>query len=268
MNSIMGAAGILLNRYDDSAVAIFDALSAPPNIDTRRAVNWLIKGMKRKGYFSRYDSLYIPKRAGHQEMGLLDWRRLVSAALNGSASWDATNGFLGSASPVSFINTNFTPSVDAVTYTANKAGIGAYLTGTASSMIWGAWDGAASNTASYCQMETINNNFPAVYLCGTAGSNDQILTISGSLGTGLIQHNRTASNQQELYRNGFSVGTKTYTLATRALCSRPFYLCAANGNGSASSYGAAKIGAWWAGDVFSGVEQADFKSMLEAYFAM
>jgi len=140
MSGLLAHRGLLLNQFDETALALIVRMSPAPSTEIQNAINTAIISLKAGGWLPRFNALYVPKKAGAQQNGLLDWVRNKTAALVGASTWTAADGFCGAASAGAYIDPDFIPSVDGTLMTANSAGYGGIITGlpSATSNMFGA----------------------------------------------------------------------------------------------------------------------------------
>ena len=115
--------------YDADARALFtrmDAAGAPTTAARKVLINDLIVGMKADGDWAELDVLHV--YAAHAAAAApLNWIGNTSTATPAAApTFTADQGYDLNGS-TQYINTNYTPSSDAVNYTQNSAVMGGYL---------------------------------------------------------------------------------------------------------------------------------------------
>lgn len=267
---------MILNPFlfgDSDASALIARMSPAPSGAIQTAINNAITSLKAGGYWTRFDSLYVPKKAAVQQNGLLDWRRNVSATLHGSASWDATYGLNGSIAAGSYFDPQFVPSVDGVNLTANNGGYGCYITAasTAGALFggYGPLPASKNRTMAYFINSPNVNSFSNCAIGGDGGGADTINnTAANTAVAGVMQLNRTNDSLQTLYMDGVSIGSSAYAIADRTLSTQKvFILAECDYTGVSAGNCAGKIGAWWAGDDFDTTDQLAIKAIFDTYFA-
>lgn len=264
-NPAIQASRTVTIQFDSDASALFARMSTPPSNQWKQRIDDLIVELKASGYFQLMDSLYIPRTGETQQAALLDWRRSTkSAILNGSATWSAADGFVGSIAAGSYVDTDFTPSVDGVNLALNSGCIFAYIVtrpqiSGGTGYVWGASGTAGNNNA-------IASDNPATGAVSYSLSNSALRTSANSkAGTGLLCIVRTSATTVTAYLNGVYIDTTSVATAT-SLCDRAIAILASRTSliGSCSS---GAIAAWGAGDAFSAAEQNDIKAIMDVYFA-
>ena len=249
MNSVLPHAGFLLNTLNAQTKTLVGRMSVPPPSGTVAAINRAIGSLVTAGYWARMAALYVPKKASAQQAALLDWKRSTKAAtIAGSATWVQADGFYGSSTAGSYVNTDFIPSTDGASiYTLNDASMGAIVTSAFSDATLRAYFGAIGSGGDYVKYAT-QNNTTTTHINSNAPMGDADAVVAG-----LAVVQRAASNSHQIYMSGTQTGTG-FTGST-ALPNRTVYLLANNNNGTTQDMLPAKIGMWYAGSSFTGAEQ-------------
>lgn len=256
-----------LSQWDSDAEILFARLTTEISNDDKERINTLIQGLKTYGFWDRLDTLYIPSSAATEELALLDWKRPTkSATFHNDVSWDQNSGFVGSGN-VGWVNIDFTPSIDGDQYTANKGGIGCYVTqfDSFSRAVFGTFSLPSSTSRISCHSYAIDGHYRTISINGDVYSWD-LMDVTSGASEGLIQLNRYSSNSASFFMEAEEVGVSTYNVANRVLPSQPMYLLASNDAGSPQSFSGGAIGVFYMGDVFYEAEQENIRYLLDAYF--
>ena len=267
MTSIMGHAGLMLNGWDVDAQALFDRFASDPSGTVKNKINTLIVSLKDEGVWDLLDSLYVPAKTGEQQGGLCDWKRSTkSATLNGTCTWDNTNGFVGDAAVGSFVNLDFIPSTMGVNYKLHAASAGAYFTADSSGACnyFGGSSGATTvtrfqRTTGSLHYSTVNSSV------GGSAFYSSALTVANKL----ISCQRSGSGTNTscyLYVDGIETGT-TDTADAGALSTVTMYACSLNSSGISASESSGSMAAWYAGAALSSGQMIAFNAALEVYLS-
>jgi hypothetical protein len=219
---------------------------ALPSLKTQRAGARLIYDLKTAGLWNQIDIFYV-FNTDNSNFSKLNWKNpILTCSLVGPPSFTAKNGFTGNGS--TYINTNWRPGLDGVSYTLINACIFASFSGQI---------GATSRAD-----------------LGTAGSFavDFVTRITGDVARGLMHdgnlfsttntssfgfyHNfRTAvtGSSRRIYRNGVDIGGFGGG-NTQAITTQSIYLLGANSNGSLTGGSTNTINCFGAGSSLSGSE--------------
>jgi len=263
-----------LNAYNPIALALFDRSATEVPIIQKNKVDTAITTLIETGVWDKLDAFILSPRWQDEQAGLLDWKRPVSFTKNGSASWSSTLGLVGASSAGAYFNSVFTPTTDAVNYTANSAGIGCYISEmptVAARSLFGGYGSQGTYKRINLQIyQSPNaNSFSNSVINGYDGTGAERVdnTAANSATTGLVQFNRTSSALSGLFMNGTSVASVNNNNGTRIIQDVPIYVLANNTNGSIGAHSDAKLYAWWAGAPLDVTEQAALKSIIDAYMA-
>ncbi len=258
MRGILAYRGMLLGAgFDVDALAIIARMSVAPSAAIQTAINNCVVQLKGGNYFQRMDSLYVPIKASAQQAGLLDWRRVVSATLNGTATWTAANGFNGTGSAGAYVNTLFNPSTQGVNYTQNSASMGFYINTIGAAFT--SYGGCGTSPYVYVQEDSTSR------LTAVINGTTTVTSANTTSGTGLVVASRTASNAWHLSRNGTQIITSANASTARPNMNA-YLLATGNGAGGAQPT-AGKLSYWWAGAGFTLAEEAAIKTIFDTYIA-
>lgn len=259
MTAIQGHAGLMFNQYSAESKALFAAMDEQPDGRQKNGIDAAITALVDGGYWARMDALIVPKLANAQQSACVDWKRLTVATINGSATWVQANGFVGSTTAGSYINTLFTPSTDAVAYAQDSASMGVIV-----DTVY-----ADANSRYYFGSNGPNGNFIAlnafdtgtiIHVNTTGSSGDADLVVPG-----LIVVQRSGPLYQNIFINGVLMSNSLS--ASGGLPNAPVYLLARNNNNTVTGTLPAKVAMWYAGDEFTGGEQDAINAIFNTYFA-
>jgi hypothetical protein len=88
--------------------------------------NQLMIDLKSAGVWNKLDSFRVYATDGSAAYALIDWKRLVLCTAVNSPTFTTNLGYKGNGTS-SYINSNFTPSIDGVNYTLNSASMFVYI---------------------------------------------------------------------------------------------------------------------------------------------
>lgn len=268
MSGMMMAAAAAggVSGLDPDAAAFIARFAVEPDSTRKNAINQLFLSLKDSGIYNKLDSLYIAKQSQDTQSALLDWKRPnKSATLVGNANIDYTNGFNSIDAYSCYVNTNFTPSVDSINFTANRGGIGCLLTRRANgSTIFGSAHLPVAYNRISCALLG-SDQYQAISINGDVGSLD-LMTTTGNNPLGLLQVNRTATNAAATYMDAVEVATSNIDSLSRTLSTFPIFLFAQNTAGAAEGLANASIGVFYVGDAFEDTEQENIRYLLDQYF--
>jgi hypothetical protein len=245
---------------DPDAVALFAAMTVQPNAARQRLISDTIVALKAAGVWSLLDAVWF--MAAHDEQASrLNWKAPASFTLSeqGVITFTVDRGWQGDGSS-GYLDTGWTPSVHGVNYTQNNASLGVYSRTDTD----GGIDFSARQT-SPAPSRLINF---AMRLSGVTGgmingplSGGLTAAIANSLGLGAMR--RTASNAQQVFRNGVELAANA-TLS-EALVAIPPYIGARNNDGVAELYTTRQYALAFTGAAMSTTQQLALYSTTQAY---
>lgn len=246
--------------YATETQTILDAFAVEPDSTRKSAIDALVVRLKDGGIWSQLDFLRI--LAAHtQQAALINWKNpgTHDATEVNAPTFTVDRGFAGDGA-TSYLNTNFTPSVDGVKYLQDDASFGAYSrTGLATDGCYiGGYSGSLGNNAHLLHFTTQDRLVARVNQ-----SSSDFLDISPTTYPGLIVARRSASNAQQIYKNGSSIFSNT--TASNSLMTVPMFSLARNENGTAGLFSNQQISADFAGAAMSAAEQLELFSAIEEY---
>lgn len=217
--------------YDLSSMAYFNVLTTPLTISRKVAINNLVLQLKDSGDWNKFDRLWI-HAAETQDQARVSLVNPTSAQITevSSPSWMPNQGYTGNGSS-SYLNTNFTPSTDAVNYTQNNACMGLYTRTNISSATNVEMGGFDAGNA--------HGNYLEIWV---SGSNVTLGNINSAIASGangpitdsLALHTiaRTGPTNHQLYKRGVAVGTTQLTTPSTGLSTVKQYILCYNANGT------------------------------------
>lgn len=183
--------------YELEAKTLFRNMTSPPDSGMKRIINTLIKRLKGDGTWNLLDTFWVP--AAHDQQGArLNWKNPGTYTLTevNSPAWTKHQGYTGNGT-TSYLNTNWNPSTNGVNYVLNSGAIGVYcrlsLAANGNAEI-GALDASARGPA-------ILARFTGDQFRGRVNTVTNT-TATNTATQGLFSATRTASNSQNIYKNG------------------------------------------------------------------
>lgn len=196
----------------------------------------LIGGLKTASVWPLLDRLWL-LAAENSQSALIDFVARASATAVNSPTFTTDRGYAGNGTS-SYLNSNYTPSTNAVALSQNSAHLALYTTDTA-------------GTRGSCGMD----GNPALHLFAPFGNGAMFARINDgsggaglgtALGAGLFVGNRTAAANTLYYVNGASIGTDAVDVST-GLSVLPLYVGALNTSGGPSNLTARRNGIFGVG---------------------
>ena len=190
-------------EFDSDAQAIINNMSVTPNSARQIIINDMVVQLKNDGNWDKLDTLWV--MAAHTDQaGGLNWKIPTGTPLTeiNTPTFIIDEGFLSDGS-MSYLETNFDPSIDGVNYTQNDCSMGLYcrtnLDENSSDM------GMLVTGPKYRNYIQLRNGGITYVLMNQGGFEGEVN--SSTLGT--ISGERTGANAVETFRNGISLGTHT-----------------------------------------------------------
>jgi len=250
---------LVLNRMIDNnvplqkeTVLLVDYLhSVCPLPRARRLTHYnnLYRQLKKPRLLQRMDVLWLPATYNQTaaKVNLVTPGTFTLSEVS-SPTWAADQGYTGNGSS-SYLNTNFSPSTNAVQGTLNSFSLGAWcLTAglaNADKCIFGYVDTTATRSDMRLRPNNSGHNF-------ALAENNTAFFDSGSPSNGFMVGNRIGASSEEGYFNGASVATASN--ASTRFSNKTLFLLGLNLNGSLSTPIAAQVGAAYFGSSFSAAE--------------
>lgn len=259
MTSIMGHAGLMFNQYSAAAKALFAVMDTQPNGAEKNAIDAAIRALVDAGYWARMDALLVPKKANTQQSATVDWKRLVEATINGSATWVRANGFVGHTDANSYIDTLYTPSTDGNSYTLNSASMGMIVDTVYADATQRSYFGGVGANGNFVNLST-TDTATIISINGLGATTD-----ASQITADLVVVQRTSMVYQDIYIDGVNVDHEIS--GSGSLPNASVYLMALNNSGTAHDMIPAKGAMWYAGDEFTGGEQDAIIAIFNTYFA-
>jgi hypothetical protein len=109
--------------YDADAQAIFDAFTTPATVSRKILINDLVLALKAATIWDDLDILYVIA-AEDSQAARINWKNpgVFTASPVNAPTFEVDRGYTGDGSSAR-LNTNWTPSVNAVNYSQNSASI-------------------------------------------------------------------------------------------------------------------------------------------------
>jgi hypothetical protein len=235
------------------AKALFARMTTPPSNARKAQITRLIRTLKQAGIWTKLDVLYVYAAADSQA-ALLNWKGATFDATNHGAAFTADRGFTGDGVD-DYISTGFYIGSGQTSFADLMFGVSIRTVPTSS------WKFAVGTmvTSNYATLQVLPYAISAVISRGV----DTNLGV-GLSGVGNIQVQK-AGGTLTGYRNGLLIGTRTSTLT--AGIDKPFFISAANGNGTPSGFFDGRIAAAYFGLSLSAAQAVALDGALQTYFA-
>jgi len=236
--------------YCAQSIAFFQRLATQPSAARKTLYDVMIRALVAAGIWAKLDLLYV-FAAPDQATALTNLVAAGYAATAvGALAFSADRGFTGNGL-TSYVNTNWKPSLG-VQFQQNSAHFS----------LWSLTNRSAANAAQGLYASSgdavIFPYYPGSIAVGRCNSTTSTVAASGD-SLGFYVQNTSASNAQQLYRNGSLIGSSS--AATSAPLANNLYLAGCNGAaGSLDQISAASTG----GSLASS-EQAAFYTVLHAF---
>lgn len=244
--------------YDADAVTLFAAMSSQPDSTRKQLISDTIASLKSAGIWDELDELWF-LAAHDSQAALLGWKRYKDLTAVNAPTFETDRGYTGNGT-TSYLSTNFVPSTDGVQYTLNDASFGVYSrTNSASNTIVdiGA-DDAGTRFAQLLGRITSNNMFVRVHRSISTG-----LSAANTNSSGLLVARRSASDAQQVYRNGSQLGADT--AASTAVPTIALFVGAQNASGTPNNFSTRQYAFAFVGASLSAQQQSDLATIVESY---
>jgi len=236
-----------LNFLSESEV-IFAAMTSPPDLARKIAINTLISKLITGGVWDKLDRLFVLAAPAGTDAAL-NWLT-ATPTLNptGSTSFEADRGYTGDGATGS-INTNFIPSASSL-FARNDHSFGAWMRTAGSGVLLGVSDSV--------KKLSVATNGTTSYTVEDTGAD----TVSAT-GVGHIGVVRTVGSEYEIYKSGALV--KTVTSSSDTLPTLAFALLARNADGFPADFSTAQISIAYFGAGLTAGEVAILHNALDGY---
>jgi hypothetical protein len=218
--------------------------------------NQLVLDLKDGGIWSKLDSFRVYATDGDSDFALIDWIRLTDCTAVNSPTFTTNVGYRGNGTS-SYINSNFTPSTDAVNYSLNSASIFAYISSVRTSGQIQAYQGQIAGV-SYLLIAAGTSNIGETYVNSTTA------VTNGITGIGFQLVNRLNATTLNVYYQGILRNTNSAATAAVSLPTQTTWDFGANNGGAGalfSDVGNAIIG--YGANL--NAEQSDFNTAVNNY---
>lgn len=250
--------GLKRDDYCVEAKALFARFTTAPSRKYKRAIDQLIRALKKAGVWTKLDALYVFAAANSQS-AVLNWiANAYNATLVDSANvtFTAGVGFAGNGSS-SYVDSNFDPT------TASSPQF------QRNSLTFGFWSNTAavvaSSAAGFLNTTGVTRTarFTGDVVNGRANQATATASAGGSCtdGTGLHLVIRSASSAVRVTQNGATLGSNATSSVAPVAGSLRF------GSASASIFSTVQFRAGVIGAALSTTEDAAMYAALSAYFA-
>jgi hypothetical protein len=216
--------------------------------------NQLMLDLKTAGVWNKLDSFRVYATDGSSSYALIDWKRLVLCTAVNSPTFTTNVGYKGNGTSA-YINSNYTPSTNAVNYSLNNASIFFYIGSLRTAGQIQAYQGNTGVNQSL--ISAGSPGFGENYINGV----DPVFNATTGIGFQLV--NRLNSNTLNVYFNGILQNTNSSSITT-GLSNISLWEFGANNGATGflfSDVGNAIIG--YGANLTS--EQSDFNTAVNTY---
>lgn len=247
--------------YVIEAQRLFGAMTVKPPGQQARQVSNLISRLQRIQVWNKIDVAYL--QAGHDaQAGLLNLKNptsFLATAVN-SPTFAKNLGYTGNGTN-SYLNTNWSPGTNGVTFTQNSAHISAWSglqrAGTTGSIMGTEDTGPLAETNMYLRY-TDNSAYARIEETVASGG------FANTTTTGFFSAGRSSSTARDFFRNGISLGSYG-SVASVASTTQNLFLLATNSGGTPIAFSTDTISFMSAGGYLTANEQAAFFRALKIY---
>lgn len=206
--------------YDPAAQALFAVLSTQPSDTIKAAINTAIVDLKTINAWDDYDRLWPFGAMPTSADSLIDWKNPsgLPLVIVNSPVFTAYSDWQGDASSAR-LRTQYTPSTDAVKFTANDASISLWSLTDATVSTIELGNVTSSPRAEMSVKWADGNSYAAVN-----SPTEVFIAVADSLGFYIGQ--RRASNDLRLFKNGVQIATSA--IASAGLPTQEQWVCASN----------------------------------------
>lgn len=191
--------------YSAEAQALFARFTTPPTAARKTLINNLIVSLKNAGVWSKLDCLYV-MAAETEQAGQRNWIKDAHNLSPVAAPTFTTDRGYDFNGTTQYLNTQYTPSTQAVQYTLNDASAFVWCT----ENVQGDGTALGGNNTPLLRIIPRRSGVPDTYLVGVNPS----VTTGGTIGTvtdsrGLTHVERSSAALTTVYKNGASAATNT-----------------------------------------------------------
>ena len=249
--ALFGSPGAVGGVYSDQYQTLYDALATKPSDEIASAQDTFVSAIVDGGVWVKLDALWVFAQTTSAG-ALKNWVTpgTHDCSLVNAPAFTALEGFAGNGT-TSYINSNFSPSVDGVNYTQNSASYGLYSR----------TDANISKTDMGCEGAGGDN-----YIRARLSGNINWRVNSGATSTqaiadslGMYIASRPDSANQNLYKNKTEY---TAAVAAGSLVSEDFFIGAQNASGSPSLLSTRQISMAFVG---AALTQSDVNILTDAF---
>lgn len=219
----------------------------------------LVKKLKSKGIWNKLDRfcLFATEQQQHAQKDIKDSRHLSLTEVN-SPTWTRLQGYLGNGSS-SYLSLAFNPfNVSTQKWQLNSATFGFYSrTNIAENRNSGVLDGSG-NGLILGPRNAVNLLAGRINSVSTGN-----VTAANSDSRGLFVINRSASNAQQIYKNGIQLSSNTASSFT--IVNRGIFLLARNNNGTADLFENIQTSMAYMGSSLTSDEQLYFYNEFQKF---
>jgi hypothetical protein len=211
-----------VSAYVAEYLAVYNAFENTPSDADAAAQNAYVKAGVDDGWWGDGDREFVFASHASGRDSLLDWldptNNAKVATLVNAPAWVQYQGYTGNGSS-SYINSNYTPSTDAVNFAQDSASFGVYIRSDVNGFQIDA--GTYGSGSKNYIVSRSSNNYNLIL-----NSADLALASAQINSQGLTCVNRAVAGTVQGYKNGSFVNDRV--LASAAVTNIPFYILAGN----------------------------------------
>jgi len=242
--------------YSTEYQAVYDSLTTPPSKAIATAQDTMVTALVTAGVWTKLDLFYLFAQSTNGDgEALVNWVNpgTYDATAYNSPTFTALEGFTGANTK--YIDCNWNPNSDGVNFTLNDASVGVYSRTDVdeAKSSFGIIDGSNGTLIS------IRNSGHTYNRLNTTIAGDYV--DSNSLGLYIL--NRTASNVNDMYKNGSLVTDDTD--ASSSVPNYNMYVLARNNGGVSERWVTKQISMFFAGGGLTTDDITNFTNAFETY---
>ena len=252
--------------FDADYQSVLDRASSlgytAPSAAQQTLQNTLVTDLKTAGVWDKLDVFYVFATDGDSDYATLNWKAPSSHQVTkvNSPTFTTNIGYRGNGTSA-YLDTNYTPTTDAVNYQLNSASMFMYRSELPTTGQIQSYEGAFKTGEGYAMISGRGPSYGENYLNSTAGLGNSTTNV----GVGLQLVNRPNSNTINLYFNGSFVSQNT-SAASVSVPSVSVWNFAANNGASGIFFSNVGHGMWGMGaDLTS--EQTDLNTAIQNYIS-
>ena len=194
-----------INPFLSESSAVFRAMTTPQANARKYLIDTTIRSLKTAGVWTKLDCLYLLAAADSQA-ALVNWKNpgTFNLTVAGAPTFSADDGYTGDAVDDS-LATGFTPSTAGGNYVQDSAHLGAWvlndITSTTAYSI--------AHISGSTPQAILRPRSTATQAVWTVNNATAVTTATVTTSAGHTMINRSASDAQQIYKNGTELGTSS-----------------------------------------------------------